>query len=151
MTQYDDYSLMTTSKPKLLHPRCARKIEALNDLQVSWAEAQRYFPPIVLAIYIDNDDHSCEECHQHWQVTTIVVKNAVLGQDKKSFSSEPVWRKGRELKYGNLVFWPPSFLSLSLSTPRLPLPVSCYKTGCSKLHEDPAEPVSSTPFGFLPL
>ena len=43
-------------------------------------------------------------------------------------------------------------LSPSLSTLRLPLPVSCYKTGCSKLHEDPAEPLfSSTPSPFLPL
>ena len=42
-------------------------------------------------------------------------------------------------------------LSLPLSL-RLPLPVSRYKTGCSKLHEDPAEPLfSSTPSPFLPL
>ena len=55
---------------------------------------------------------SCCMCHQFWQVTTITVKKAVLGQDKKSFSSGPVWRKGRELKYGNLVFLA-TFISLS--------------------------------------
>ena len=42
----------------------------------------------------------------------MAVKNAVLGQDKKSFSSGPVWRKGREVKYGNLVFLA-TFISLS--------------------------------------
>ena len=58
---------------------------------------------------------SCCMCHQLWQATTMAVKNAVLGQDKKSFSSDPVWRKGRELKYGNLVFFGHLHLSLSLS------------------------------------
>ena len=73
----------------------------------------------------------------------MAVKIAVLGQDKKSLEK----RRGTQI-------WQLGFfghLHLSLSTLRLPLPVSCYKTGCSKLHEDPAEPVSSTPFGFLPL